>query len=66
MEHSVKRVEHPTEIIHIGINRWESMIQREQQLITRLSRSYRILFIDPPLSFLTLSLEKFRGKRGKR
>jgi hypothetical protein len=53
----------PAEIIHIAVNRWDSMIQREQHLIMGLSRSYRILFIDPPLSFLTLSLERMKGKK---
>ena len=53
-----------TEIIHIGVNRWDSMIQREQHLIAGLSRSYRVLFIDPPLSYLTLALGRVKGKRG--
>ncbi len=53
----------PTEIIHIGVNRWDSMIQREQHLILGLSQFYRVLFVDPPLSFLTLSLEKMEGKK---
>ncbi len=53
----------PTEIIHIGVNRWDSMIQREQHLILGLSQFYRALFVDPPLSFLTLSLGKMKGKK---
>lgn len=53
----------PTEIIHIGVNRWDSMIQREQHLILGLSQFYRVLFVDPPLSFLTLSLEKMKGRK---
>jgi glycosyltransferase involved in cell wall biosynthesis len=52
----------PTEIIYIAVNRWDSMIQREQHLMMGLSRSYRILFVDPPLSFLTLSLGRIHGK----
>ncbi len=54
---------HPSEIIHVGVNRWDSMIQREQHLILGLSRPYRILFVDPPLSFLTLSLERMKGRK---
>jgi glycosyltransferase involved in cell wall biosynthesis len=53
----------PAEIIHIGVNRWDSMIQREQHLIKGLSQYYRILFIDPPLSFLTIFLERMGGKK---
>lgn len=52
----------PTEIIYLAVNRWDSMVQREQHLMMGLSRSYRILFVDPPLSFLTLSLGKVQGK----
>ncbi len=57
------RSDHPTEIVYLGVNRWDSMVQREQHLIMGLSRSYRILFVDPPLSFLTLLLASIRGKR---
>jgi glycosyltransferase involved in cell wall biosynthesis len=53
----------PTEIIHIAVNRWDSMVQREQHLLMGLSEHYRILFIDPPLSCLTVSLGKIHGKR---
>jgi len=53
----------PTEIVHVAVNPWDSMIQREQHLIAGLSRSYRVLFIDPPFSFLTLALERMKGKR---
>ena len=53
----------PTEIVYLAVNRWDSMIQREQHLMMGLSQSYRILFIDPPLSFLTLILGKIRGKK---
>jgi glycosyltransferase involved in cell wall biosynthesis len=53
----------PTEIIHIGVNRWDSMVQREQHLLMGLSQHYRVLFIDPPLSCLTVSLGKIHGKR---
>jgi glycosyltransferase involved in cell wall biosynthesis len=38
------------------------MLQREQHLMMGLSRHYRTLFIDPPLSWVSLSLEKARGK----
>jgi len=51
------------EIIHIGANRWDSMIQREQHLMMGLSRFYRVLFIDPPLSLFTLCLGRIKGKR---
>jgi glycosyltransferase involved in cell wall biosynthesis len=53
----------PTEIVHIAVNPWDSMIQREQHLIAGLSRSYRVLFVDPPLSFLTLAFERMKGKK---
>ena len=53
----------PTEIIHIAVNRWDSMVQREQHLLMGLSDHYRVLFIDPPLSWLTVSLGKIHGKR---
>jgi hypothetical protein len=53
----------PTEIVHIAVNPWDSMIQREQLLIAGLSRSYRVLFVDPPLSFLTLAFERMKGKK---
>ena len=53
----------PTEIIHIAVNRWDSMVQREQHLMMGLSKFYRILFVDPPLSFLTLSYGKIQGKK---
>jgi len=53
----------PTEIIHIAVNRWDSMFQREQHLLMELSEYYRVLFIDPPLSCLTVSLGKIHGKR---
>ena len=53
----------PNEIVYLAVNRWDSMIQREQHLMMGLSQSYRILFIDPPLSFLTLILGKIRGKK---
>jgi glycosyltransferase involved in cell wall biosynthesis len=53
----------PAEIVHIAVNRWDSMIQREQRLIAGLSRFYRVLFVDPPLSFLTLSVERMKGKK---
>lgn len=53
----------PTEIIHLGVNRWDSMMQREQHLMLGLSRTYCVLFIDPPLSFLTVSLGRMQGKK---
>lgn len=52
----------PTEIVYFAVNRWDSMIQREQRLMMGLSQTYRILFIDPPLSFLTISSGRIRGK----
>ena len=52
----------PTEIVYFAVNRWDSMVQREQHLIMRLSHTYRILFIDPPLSFLTILSGKIQGK----
>jgi glycosyltransferase involved in cell wall biosynthesis len=39
------------------------MMQREQHLMLGLSRVYRILFVDPPLSFLTVPLGRIQGKR---
>lgn len=53
----------PTEIVYFAVNRWDSMVQREQHLMMGLSRTYRILFVDPPLSFLTILLGKIQGKR---
>src|SRR4030065_1629409 len=53
----------PTEIVYLAVNRWDRMIQREQHLMMGLSQSYRILFIDPPLSFLTLFLGKIQRKK---
>jgi hypothetical protein len=53
----------PTEIIHIGVNRWDGLVQREQHLMIGLSRFYRILFIDPPLSILTVSMGKIKGEK---
>jgi len=53
----------PTEIIYFALNRWDSMIQREQHLMLGLSRTYRVLFIDPPLSCLTLLFGKIRGEK---
>ena len=53
----------PTEIVYFAVNRWDSMVQREQLLMMGLSRTYRILFIDPPLSFLTILFGKIQGKK---
>lgn len=53
----------PTEIVYFALNRWDSMIQREQHLMLRLSRTYRVLFIDPPLSFLTILFGKTQRKK---
>lgn len=53
----------PTQIVYFALNRWDSMIQREQHLMLGLSRTYRILFIDPPLSLPTLLFGKMRGKQ---
>jgi len=53
----------PTEIVYFALNRWDSMIQREQHLMLGLSRTYRVLFIDPPLSFLTILFGKTQGKK---
>lgn len=53
----------PTEIVYLAVNRWDSMIQREQHLMMGLRQSYRILFIDPPLSILTLLLGKIQRKK---
>jgi len=47
-----------TEIVYIAVNQWDSMTQREQHLLTGLSRTYRVLFVDPPLSFLTILAER--------
>ena len=52
-----------TEIVYFAVNRWDSMVQREQQLMLGLSRTYRILFIDPPLSYATTLLGRIKGKR---
>src|SRR3990170_7669692 len=52
----------PTEIVYFAVNRWDSMVQREQHLMLGLSRTYRILFVDPPLSCATTLLGKIRGK----
>ena len=52
----------PTEILYFGVNRWDSMIQREQHLIAGLSRTFRLLFVDPPLSVPTVALGRSRGK----
>lgn len=41
-------------LVHLGINRWESLIQREQHIILGLSQKFKVFFIDPPLSFLTI------------
>jgi hypothetical protein len=53
----------PTEIVYIAVNRWDSIAQREQHLLMGLSRTYRVLFVDPPLSFLTILLGKARGEK---
>lgn len=53
----------PTEIVYFALNRWDSLIQREQHLMLGLSRTYRVLFIDPPLSFLTILFGKTQGKK---
>ncbi len=53
----------PTEIVYFAVNRWDSMVQREQHLMLGLSRTYRILFVDPPLSYATTLLGKIEGER---
>jgi glycosyltransferase involved in cell wall biosynthesis len=53
----------PADIVYFALNRWDSMVQREQHLMLGLSRTRRILFIDPPLSYLTTLLGKIKGKR---
>ncbi len=53
----------PTEIVYIAVNRWDSITQREQHLLTGLSRTYRVLFVNPPLSFLTILVGKMKGKK---
>src|SRR4030042_5657593 len=53
----------PTEIVYFAVNRWDSMVQREQHLMLGLSRTYRVLFIDPPLSYATTLLGKIQGKK---
>lgn len=53
----------PTEIVYFALNRWDSMMQREQHLMLGLSRTFRVLFIDPPLSLPTILFEKMRGKK---
>jgi glycosyltransferase involved in cell wall biosynthesis len=53
----------PTEIVYIAVNRWDSMTQREQHLLTGLSRTCRVLFVDPPLSFLTILVGKMKGEK---
>jgi glycosyltransferase involved in cell wall biosynthesis len=53
----------PTQIVYFGVNRWDSMVQREQHLATALSRKYRILFIDPPLSYSTVIQGKIRRQQ---
>jgi glycosyltransferase involved in cell wall biosynthesis len=53
----------PTEIVYFAVNRWDSMVQREQHLMMGLSRTYRVLFVDPPLSFLTILSGKTQGKK---
>jgi hypothetical protein len=40
-------------LVHLGVNRWEGLIQREQHLISGLSQTFKVLFIEPPLSFLS-------------
>ena len=52
----------PIEIVYFAVNRWDSIVQREQLLIMGLSKTYRILFIDPPLSFLTIVSGRIQGK----
>jgi glycosyltransferase involved in cell wall biosynthesis len=52
----------PIEIVYFAVNRWDSIVQREQLLIIGLSKTYRILFIDPPLSFLTIVSGRIQGK----
>ncbi len=51
-----------TEIVYFAVNRWDSMVQREQHLTMGLSRTYRVLFVDPPLSFSTILFGKFQRK----
>jgi glycosyltransferase involved in cell wall biosynthesis len=52
----------PTEIVYFAVNRWDSLVQREQHLLMGLSRTYRVLFVDPPLSFSTIFFGKFQKK----
>ena len=53
----------PTEIVYFAVNRWDSIVQREQLLMMGLSKTYRILFIDPPLSLLTILSGRIQGKK---
>jgi len=53
----------PIELVYFAVNRWDSIVQREQLLMMGLSNTYRILFIDPPLSFLTILSGRIQGKK---
>ena len=53
----------PIELVYFAVNRWDSIVQREQLLMMGLSKTYRILFIDPPLSFLTILWGRRQGKK---
>ena len=53
----------PTEIVYFAVNRWDSMVQREQHLMMGLSSTYRILFVDPPLSLLSILSGKIQGEK---
>ena len=46
------------DIIYFGSVDWDFLWQRPQQLITRLAKSHRILFVDPPYS-----LNRLKGLR---
>ncbi|MGQ9778143.1 MAG: hypothetical protein ACUVQ9_13190, partial [Thermodesulfobacteriota bacterium] len=48
-------------LIHLGVNRWESLIQREQHIISGLSQTFKVFFIEPPLSFLTHFSQRRKG-----
>ncbi len=53
----------PKEIVYIALNRWDSLFQREQHLMLGLSKTFRILFVDPPLSFPTIFWGKIKGEK---
>jgi len=53
----------PIGLVYFAVNRWDSIVQREQLLMMGLSKTYRILFIDPPLSFLTILSGRIQGKK---